>query len=196
MSPWREKAFYLFSLIICAAFILAQEIQHEAVAVNIEVLVRVYSKGEVIDNLKIEDFELYDDGVLQKIDALYFLKHSEITRMESREELPDNLPVIQPDTQRHFVLIFQMMKYLPEVGEALDYFFTDVLQKDDSLVVVSPLKTYQFKKEDFQKALLVGFADQLKAKLKKDILDYSFEYRSLLRHLMDLYSSKIESGDN
>ena len=185
MSPWREKALYLFSLIICAAFILAQEIQHEAVAVNIEVPVRVYSKGDVIDNLKIEDFELYDDGKLQKIDALYFLKHSEITRMESREELPDNLPVIQPDTQRHFVLIFQMMKYLPEVGEALDYFFSDVLQKDDTLVVMSPIKTYQFKKEDFQKAPLVGFADQLKKKLKKDIQNYSFEYRNLLKQILD-----------
>ncbi|MFH2041171.1 MAG: hypothetical protein ABIJ35_01490, partial [Acidobacteriota bacterium] len=115
-------SFLLFCFFVLGdAYLLKQDIQHEAVAVNIEVPVRVYSKGDVIDNLKIEDFELYDDGKLQKIDALYFLKHSEITRMESREELPDNLPVIQPDTQRHFVLIFQMMKYLPEVGEALDY---------------------------------------------------------------------------
>ncbi|MBU4253802.1 MAG: hypothetical protein KJ727_04295, partial [Acidobacteria bacterium] len=77
------------------------------------------------------------------------------------------------------------MKYLPEVGEALDYFFTDVLQKDDTLVVMSPLKTYQFKKEDFQRAPLVGFADQLKAKLKKDIQNYSFEYRNLLKQILD-----------
>ncbi|MBU1474388.1 MAG: hypothetical protein KJ768_05935, partial [Acidobacteria bacterium] len=116
---FRFSSLLFFSLLFPAAvfvlseaFALKQDIQHEAVAVNIEVPVRVYSKGNVIDNLRIEDFELYDDGKLQKIDALYFLKHSEITRMESREELPDNLPVIQPDTQRHFVLIFQMMKYL------------------------------------------------------------------------------------
>ena len=154
-------------------------------AVNIEVPVRVYSRGEVVGDLKIEDFELYDDGKLQKIDALYFLKHSEITRMESREELPGDIPVIQPDTQRHFVLIFQMMKYLPEVGEALDYFFKDVLQKDDTLVVMSPLKTYQFKKDAFQITPLVAFADQLKKKLKKDIQNYSFEYRNLLRGIID-----------
>ncbi|MBU1338891.1 MAG: hypothetical protein KKD56_07480 [Acidobacteria bacterium] len=188
-------SFLLFCFFVLGdAYLLKQDIQHEAVAVNIEVPVRVYSKGEVIDNLRIEDFELYDDGKLQKIDALYFLKHSEITRMESREELPDNLPVIQPDTQRHFVLIFQMMKYLPEVGEALDYFFSDVLQKDDTLVVMSPIKTYQFRKEDFQKAPLVGFADQLKAKLKKDILDYSFEYGALLRQLIQAMSNS--SGED
>ncbi|MBU4329388.1 MAG: hypothetical protein ABIK95_06215 [Acidobacteriota bacterium] len=165
MSPWREKAFYLFSLIICAAFILAQEIQHEAVAVNIEVPVRVYSKGNVIDNLKIDDFELYDDGKIQKIDALYFLKHSEITRIETREEFRPDKPLIKPNTQRHFVLIFQMMKYLPEVGDAIDYFFSDVLQRDDTLIVMSPLKTYRF---------------------KKDIQNYSFEYRNLKHYLMDL----------
>ena len=198
---FRFSSLLFFSLLFPAAvfvlseaFALKQDIQHEAIAVNIEVPVRVYSKGNVIDNLKIEDFELYDDGKLQKIDALYFLKHSEITRMESREELPDNLPVIQPDTQRHFVLIFQMMKYLPEVGEALDYFFSDVLQKDDTLVVMSPIKTYQFRKEDFQKAPLVGFADQLKAKLKKDILDYSFEYGALLRQLIQAMSNS--SGED
>ncbi|MCG2816553.1 MAG: hypothetical protein L6425_11540, partial [Candidatus Aminicenantes bacterium] len=36
-----------------------------------------------------------------------------------------------------------------------------------------------------QKTPLIGLADQLKKKLKKDILDYSFEYRNLLRQILD-----------
>ena len=47
--------------------VFAQEIQHDAIAINIEVPVRVFKGKTFIDNLSIDDFEIYEEGVLQKI---------------------------------------------------------------------------------------------------------------------------------
>ena len=53
---------------------ISQEIQHEAVAINIEVPVRVFKGDMFIDNLTIDDFELYENGKLQEIEAVYLIK--------------------------------------------------------------------------------------------------------------------------
>ena len=64
--------------------ISAQEIQHDAIAINIEVPVRVFKGKIFIDNLTIEDFEIYEEGVLQNIEAVYFIRKTEIKRKEIR----------------------------------------------------------------------------------------------------------------
>ncbi|MDW7760433.1 MAG: hypothetical protein SCM96_07330 [Acidobacteriota bacterium] len=169
-----------------------QEIQHEAVAVNIEVPVRVFSGGEIVDDLTIEDFELFEDGEPQTIDALYFVRHSKISRAESRDESSSEEISVRPSTRRHFVLIFQMMTYLPEVGDAVDYFFEEVLLDGDSLAVVTPEKTYRFREEALQRITPENIADQLKAKIRTDVWKAGFEYRALQKHLHDLL---IQTGE-
>ena len=57
-----------------------QDIQHEAIAINIEVPVRVFKGDTFIDNLTINDFELFEDGILQKIEAVYLIKTNNIER--------------------------------------------------------------------------------------------------------------------
>jgi hypothetical protein len=42
----------------------AQEVQHDVVAINVEVPVRVFKGNTFIDNLTMEDFEVYEDGKL------------------------------------------------------------------------------------------------------------------------------------
>ena len=58
-------AIFVFSLTL-----FPQEIQEEAVAINIEVPIRVFKGNTFIDNLTIDDFEIYEDGVLQKTEAV------------------------------------------------------------------------------------------------------------------------------
>jgi hypothetical protein len=48
---------------------LQKPIQHDVSVVNIEVPVRVFKGDTFIDHLTIGDFEVFDDGVLQQIDA-------------------------------------------------------------------------------------------------------------------------------
>ena len=55
-------------------------LQHEAIAVNIEVPVRVFKGKDFVADLEIEDFEIYEEGVLQDIEALYLIHKTDITR--------------------------------------------------------------------------------------------------------------------
>ena len=65
----------LSTILLCTALLLfAQEIQHESIVVNIEVQTRVFRGNTFIDNLTKDDFLLYEDGVLQEIDAVYLIK--------------------------------------------------------------------------------------------------------------------------
>jgi VWFA-related protein len=154
----------------------SQDIQHEAVAVNIEVPVRVFKSGVFVDTLTIDDFEVYEDGVNQKIEAVYLIRKAEITRREEKEK------TFQPRvSSRHFVLYFETVEYLPKVGEALDYFFAEVLQPGDSLFVVTPAKTYTFDSRALTRMTKQKIADQLKEKVREDSWKSNREYRNLLR---------------
>jgi len=61
----------------------AQELQHDAIAINIEVPVRVFKGNQFIDHLTIDDFEVYEDGIIQKIEAVYLIKKTEIAREDT-----------------------------------------------------------------------------------------------------------------
>ena len=81
-----KKLIILSIFVILAVILSAQELQHEAIAINIEVPVRVFKVGKFIDNLTIDDFQLYEEGVEQKIDAVYLIKKTTIEREESELE--------------------------------------------------------------------------------------------------------------
>ncbi len=62
-----KKHTILLAILVLGLTLFAQEIQEKAVAINIEVPVRVFKGKTFIDNLTIDDFEIYEDGILQKI---------------------------------------------------------------------------------------------------------------------------------
>ncbi len=66
-----KKLFLAIGILVICITSVSQEIQHEAVAINIEVPVRVFKGDTFIDNLTINDFELHEDGKLQAIEAVY-----------------------------------------------------------------------------------------------------------------------------
>ena len=67
----KKRTIFLVVLVL-GITLFAQEIQHEAIAVNIEVPVRVYKGDNFVDDLTINDFEIYEDGIFQETDALLF----------------------------------------------------------------------------------------------------------------------------
>ena len=131
--------------------LLAQEIQHEAIAINIEVPVRVYEGNKFVENLRIKDFILYEDGKRQKIEAVYLIKERSIKRKESiekeeiirEEEMEEKLAQIEP---RHFVLVFEIVDFMPKIKGTIEYFFQNVMQPEDTLQVVTPLNNYKLNK--------------------------------------------------
>ena len=65
-----KKYTIILTIIVLGLALFAQEIQHDAIAINIEVPVRVFKGRTFIDNLTIDDFEIYEDGILQNTEAM------------------------------------------------------------------------------------------------------------------------------
>lgn len=179
----------LLAVIILALVVIAQDIQQEAVAVNIEVPVRVYKGNNFVDDLTINDFEVFEEGVLQKIEAVYLIKKTTIER-EERPEL--ELEKIVPEVSRHFLFLFEIIDYLPKIKEALDEFFLNVIVPGDSLLVVTPLKTYNLKDDAFSKLPKDKMAELLNKKIREDVIKGNADYKSLIRELSSPLTSTRE----
>jgi VWFA-related protein len=188
-----EKGIFIIGILFLILLASGQEIQEEAIAINIEVPVRVFTKGKFVEELSTDDFEVYEDGVLQKIEALYLVKKTVIEREETELDKKMARRIYLPEVSRTFVLMFEMTDYFPQVEETLAYFFENVFLPDDSLYVVTPRKTYSFKKEFLDKVPTEVIVDQLKNKLSKDIKLASGELKSMIRDL-EWYRIQMEGG--
>ncbi|UCE22401.1 MAG: hypothetical protein JSV46_09400 [Candidatus Aminicenantes bacterium] len=62
--------------------VLAQQITHESLVINIEVPVRVFKGGQFVEDLTINDFSIFEDGKPQQIEAVYLIKKTDIQREE------------------------------------------------------------------------------------------------------------------
>ena len=132
-----KKVFLLTASLILSLALFSQEIFIEqSLVINIEVPVRVFKGGEFIDNLSLNDFEVFEDGVLQKIDAVYLVKKRSIERSEEKKRF-------SPATSRNFFLNFEVTDYSAKMGEALENFIQNVLLPGDDLIVISPMTTYR-----------------------------------------------------
>ncbi len=187
-----KKLTFLFGTLFLSLVLFPQQIFIEdSIVINVEVPVRVFDGGKFIDNLGIDDFEVFEDGLPQKIVAVYEINKKTITRKEEKKEF-------KPEISRHFYLFFQVTEYSPRIEEALDYFIRNVLTPGDNLVVVTPMKTYSMQDDALEVKSKEEIVDKLKGLLRKDAFMGSAEYRSALDDLKELtqaISSVLASGD-
>jgi len=180
-----KKIIVLSIAIMLAVILSAQELQHEAIAINVEVPVRVFKSGVFVDDLTIDDFELFEDGVKQEIDAVYLIKKTTIEREESELAKEVAMQKFAPKpTLRQFVLIFEVIDYSPYLDDVIDYFFDNVFAPEDNLAIVTPIATYHLNSDLFAEKTLPEVADELKRKLKKDIRTGNAEYKSIMRNII------------
>lgn len=151
--------------------------QHESVVVNIEVPVRVFKKNAFVEGLTLQDFEVYENGIRQEIEAVYLIRNKQVLREEKTAGAAPPPPV----SERHFILYLDLKEYMSKAGDALDYFFNNVLSPGDSLSVITPAKSYRFKAQALERMKPQEISDSLKAKLKKDIQTGNSSYRTLMR---------------
>jgi len=176
-------------LVLAACFsaaLPAQDIQHETRTINIEVPVRVFKGDTFVDNLTIADFELYENGRLQTLDAVYLVKKTVIQRKE------ETRPFL-PNTGRHFYLFFELNEYDPKIREALEYFIREVLVPGDEFVIVTPMKTYRMKSETLYNAGRESVFEKLLGILRRDILIGSAEYNDVLEEMKALALTMVGS---
>jgi VWFA-related protein len=176
-------------LLLGAAALLGQDApqvqRHESIVVNIEVPVRVLKKDAFVDGLTLADFEVFENGVRQDIEAVYLIKNKKVLR----EERASSASAPAPPKARVYVLSLDLKDYIPRIGQALDYFFTEVLGPEDSLFIVTPAKTYKFRSEYLARTPRQKIADRFKSLLKTDIALGSSSYRNKMR---DFYQLEAE----
>ena len=165
-----KKQTIILVFLVFGLTLFAQEIQHEAVAVNIEVPVRIYDKDNFVGDLAIDDFELYENGILQTIDAVYLINKTSTQREDLRINTQNEKKIFTPKLSRQFILIFEVREVFAEVEKAIWHFFDNVLIPSDKLIVATPLKTYHFKEDSWKYVSKTDMADQLINRLKKDTL--------------------------
>jgi VWFA-related protein len=159
--------------------------QHVSVVVNIEVPVRVMRKDQFVDGLTLADFEVLENGVPQTVEAVYLIKDKQVLR----EERTPTASAPAPPKARVYVLSLDLKEYVPRIGEALDFFFSDVIGPEDSLFVVTPAKTYKFRSEYLARVSRQEVADKLKGILKTDIALGNSAYRN---KMLDFYKLEDE----
>jgi hypothetical protein len=162
--------------------VFPQEIQEQSFVVNIEVPVRVYRGDMFVEDLSIEDFEVLEDGISQKIEAVYLIKKRNVERSEEKRRFT-------PQTHRNFYLFFEITQYDPRIGQAIEYFIQNVLVPSDSLVVVTPMKTYRMKSKTFEIMPKDKVVKQLVEIIRKDTLVGSSEYKGIINEIASVAGS-------
>jgi len=185
-----KKHTILLAILVLGLTLFAQEIQEQAVSINIEVPVRVYKGNDFVDGLTIKDFEVYEDGILQEVEAVYLINKRNIQSKEEKQlSTPETSSSFKPETSRSFYLVFEVVEYTPKLNEAIDYFYQNVMEPQDNLTIITPSKTYSMKSELLSKLSTEQIIQQLSGLLRKDAWSASSEYRRLKDDLTDLIIS-------
>jgi VWFA-related protein len=142
----------------------------------------VFSGSAFIDNLTRDDFEVLEDGVPQEILAMYMINKADIIK---REETRNFMPF----TPRIFYLAFNMIDYNDNIGKAMDHFFKEVLQPQDSLIVITPEKPYILSSKVLESRPREEIAKELKKIIRKDVNTASSIYKSAITKLKRVAAS-------
>lgn len=186
------KKIILFSSIVLLSLSLLsqQSFIEQALVINVEVPVRVFKGDKFMDGLTIKDFEVFEEGIPQKIEAVYLVKKRSIERSEERKRF-------SPQTSRTYFLIFEISEYTPRLGDALEFFVNNVLLPGDNLFIGTPMKTFRLKDNGLEIKSREEIADEIKRLLRKDAAIGNSEYRSVIDDITGLVrslTSAIKSG--
>ncbi len=173
----------LFFMIVLLFFSISmfnqdKEIKEGVIVTNIEIPVRVFLKGEIVDNMKKGDFTLYINGKQRDISGFTITRK----RLEEQEfELEEKKGEYPP---RYFIMAMSITNYSPEIKKGVDYILDKVLRDNDILLAFINNTSKFFKN--------VKDRESIRSELNKYI-----ESESIKAHAnMVLYFKKIEQESN
>lgn len=177
-----KKIILVLALLFLTFILFSQVQQYEVTVRNVEVPLRVMDGKRFVDNITIDDLELYEDGKLQKIEALYLVQRSDIERKETLKEF-------HPALSKHYYLLFQITDYNPKLGETIKYLFDHILLPEDALTIMTPMDTYRLSPKAFKTKPKETLAKEMIKIVRKDTKIGSSNYKSLLRNTKRLASA-------
>jgi VWFA-related protein len=193
--PLKPSVLLLVAALLLVLALHSQDLHVATGVINVEVPVRVFDGDRFVDDLALSDFELFEDGRPQKIIAFYFVRRTSVEKGEAgapqaEAAAPPAVPQAAgkptPKTVRTIVLQFEVLEPDPKIDQALDYFFNEVVQPDDSVTVVTPRGSYHLKPEALAEAPRAEIAKKFRRKLRSDILAGAADYRRMLGTLRDI----------
>jgi VWFA-related protein len=163
-------------------------LQHEVTVVNIAVPTRVFDGNKFVDSLTAGDFEVWENGVPQKVEAAYLIRKTNVFQnaMVIGSTAPVSVPVERPDEslkRRHFVLIFEMDEYLAQMTKALDVFFSETMSSQDTVRVVTPSASWDIPSRTLDSASRTAIAEDVKSRVRKSLTMSGARLKSLIRDL-------------
>ncbi|MBU1475423.1 MAG: VWA domain-containing protein [Acidobacteria bacterium] len=170
-----KKGILIGLLLLTAVFVWAQE-DHEVTVINIAVPVRVMEGGQFVDSLTIDDFQVFEDGIPQPLDALYVIRNGDVARKEDSRDF-------QPPLRRHFILLFQLFSYNPRLAGVVNYFFNNVYRPGDTLTIMTVQKSYTLSESAMELRSKEELSQDLINLIRKDTLVGSSAYNTLIREL-------------
>jgi hypothetical protein len=145
----------------------------------VEVKVHVSAGGNFLDDLKLADFVLLEDGRPQTLGSLALVKGGSVVRQEGSEAAAPRIP-------RSYTLLVQAVDWDPKLEEAVDHLFGSVLKPGDALTLVTPFKPYQLQKDALTLKSKAELSKAMQATLRKDIVRGGGEYRQIISELKRL----------
>lgn len=185
-NKMNKISFFFILCLSCVISTFSQEQKQEATVINIEVPVSVYDGRKFVDSLSIEDFEIFENGKLQKIEGLYLFNQSVVSRKEEFATLDRN-------QQIHIYFLMQIIDYTPKISEAIDYFFENVLTPNDTFTIATMTKTYTLSLKAMEIKAKERLANDLVNIIRRDTeignANYKTLYNTLLRIIRALMSA-------
>jgi hypothetical protein len=93
---------------------------------------------------------------------------------------------------RNFVLLFDILNYTRDVGDAVTFFYTQVLAPGDQLVIYTPARVYGFSKDTLAKPKR-ELSEAMKEKLRGDTAACSSNYKTIFNEMKN-QAGAIEGG--
>jgi hypothetical protein len=142
----------------------------------IALAVRVYDGNTFVPDLTLKDFAVLEAGFAVEPTALLYVHKDTIERQEGIMD-------VLPNPARQITLLFRMSDYNNKVAEGLDAFFKTGLLPSDTLEIQTPMKNYRLSPDSLASKPRDVLAKELNELIRKDIIQGSMAYNSLMRDL-------------
>ncbi len=133
------------------------------------------------------DFEVFENGVPQKIQALYLIKSTDVARKEAPAEISALL-------SRHFYFLFQLTEYDARITDAIDFFFRDIFREGDRLTLMTPAKEYNLSHSALDQKPPDRIANEMQNLIRNDTSRGASGYRSMVQDLQRIVRAIYIAG--
>lgn len=102
-------------------------------------------------------------------------------------KLPANAQAKAPEVAKNnYILIFWGSEYTPKMGDAVEFFFKNMLRPNDVLSILTPLKPVSFPPATRQKYPVDALIDKTEKVLKNDLAQGGTSYRTILEQMVQI----------